>query len=95
MSGPSLVVLYGTRVVATLTQEPDGTLAVQYLPDIVARVPEGTPLISIALPVRSVPYRGDRVRAFCDGLLPEGEVRERLAFPDLPAHHLNVSFKGS
>lgn len=79
MSGPSLAVLYGTRVVATLTQEPNGTLALEYLPDIVARVPEGTPLISIALPVRSVPYRGDPVRAFCDGLLPEGEVRERLA----------------
>ena len=79
MSGPSLAVLYGTRVVATLTQEPNGTLALEYLPDIVARVPEGTPFISIALPVRSVPYRGDPVRAFCDGLLPEGEVRERLA----------------
>lgn len=79
MSGPSLAVLYGTRFVATLTQEPDGTLALEYLPDIVARVPEGTPLISIALPVRSVPYRGDPVRAFCDGLLPEGEVREQLA----------------
>jgi serine/threonine-protein kinase HipA len=79
MSSPSLAVLYGTRVVATLTQEPDGTLALEYLPNIVARVPESTPLISIALPVRSVPYRGDPVRAFCDGLLPEGEVRERLA----------------
>ncbi len=79
MSGSTLAVLYGTRVVATLTQEPDGTLALEYLPDIVVRVPESAPLISIALPVRSVPYRGDPVRAFCDGLLPEGEVRERLA----------------
>ena len=79
MSGPSLVVLYGTRVVATLTQDSDGTLSLEYLPDIVARVPESTPLISIALPVRSAPYRGEAVRAFCDGLLPEGEVRERLA----------------
>ncbi|MHB8331546.1 MAG: HipA N-terminal domain-containing protein [Candidatus Dormibacteria bacterium] len=38
-----------------------------------------TPLISGALPVRSVPCRGDSVRAFCDGLLPERPVRERPA----------------
>ncbi|MHB1527017.1 MAG: HipA N-terminal domain-containing protein [Candidatus Dormibacteria bacterium] len=35
--------------------------------------------MSGALPVRSVPCRGDSVRAFCDGLLPERPVRERPA----------------
>ncbi|MBC7462478.1 MAG: HipA domain-containing protein [Thermoleophilia bacterium] len=37
------------------------------------------PLVSVAMPVRRAPYRGDVVAAFFDGLLPEGEARRMLA----------------
>lgn len=40
----------------------------------------GRPVISVALPTQVAPYRGARVRAFFDGLLPEGDTRQMLAY---------------
>jgi len=40
---------------------------------------EGTPLLSLHLPIRADPYPNAAVRSFIDGLLPEGDVRRAIA----------------
>ena len=40
----------------------------------------GRPLLSVSMPTRSRPYRGEVPRAFFDGLLPEGEARRLIAY---------------
>ena len=40
----------------------------------------GWPLISVSMPVNRSSYRGSAVNAFFEGLLPEGEIRQMIAY---------------
>jgi serine/threonine-protein kinase HipA len=40
----------------------------------------GRPLLSVAMPTRTRPYRGATAHAFFDGLLPEGDARRIVAY---------------
>ncbi|HCT75773.1 MAG TPA: hypothetical protein DGG94_17380 [Micromonosporaceae bacterium] len=64
--------------IASLRTDRRSRLELAYLPDVVSRYGEGTTLLSVALPVSSVPHRTDVVEAWVDGLLPEGEMRTVL-----------------
>lgn len=64
------------RVVATLTQRRDLTLAYTY--EAVDRYGVGGVALSLALPVDNRPYVGQRVERWVEGLLPEGEARTVL-----------------
>jgi serine/threonine-protein kinase HipA len=65
--------LYGQRV-ATVT-ESRGRPRLTYTDDAVGRHPLGSPLLSITLPVQPERHAPGVVRAFLDGLLPEGQAR--------------------
>lgn len=55
-----------------------GTLSFQYDTGVVAGG-GGRPLLSVSMPTRARPYRGQLPFAFFDGLLPEGEARRMIA----------------
>lgn len=50
-----------------------------YTDEAIRRYALGTPLLSLSLPVANRRYPQDVVRAFLDGLLPEGELRAAIA----------------
>ena len=50
-----------------------------YALDLVEETAAGTPLLSYSLPVRAEPYGPAETRPYIEGLLPEGERRERIA----------------
>lgn len=82
MTVPRLTVyLHGDKA-GTLTRESGGALSFSYAPSYLRAGAAG---ISLSLPVREEPYRGDTPRAFFSGLLPDEGARERLA------RHLGVS----
>ncbi|MGE0025586.1 MAG: HipA domain-containing protein [Thermoleophilia bacterium] len=66
--------MYGQRV-GDLTRSR-GRLSFRYTPGLEL----GAPLVSVAMPVLSTPWRGSVVHAFFNGLLPEGEARRMLAY---------------
>jgi serine/threonine-protein kinase HipA len=69
--------LYGDRVA---TIEPARRRPrLRYTEDALARYALGTPLLSLSLPVSNRRYPQGVVRAFLDGLLPEGESRKSIA----------------
>jgi serine/threonine-protein kinase HipA len=78
MSADTLAIwLYGIRV-AVVEQERK-KLRLFYTDEALERYPLGVPLLSLSLPLRSGRYPHGVVRAFLDGLLPEGDVRRALA----------------
>jgi serine/threonine-protein kinase HipA len=64
--------------VGTLTRHR-GTLAFAYAERALRHYPLGAPLVSVALLNRKEEHRGQVVKLFFEGLLPEGEARDQLA----------------
>ena len=64
--------------VGTLTRHR-GTLAFAYAERALRHYPLGAPLVSVALLNRKEEHRGQVVKLFFEGLLPEGEARVQLA----------------
>lgn len=77
MSGDLAIWLYGERV--ALVTQARGRLRLGYTEEALRAYALGTPLLSLALPLRPEPYTHGLVRPFLDGLLPEGEPRQVLA----------------
>jgi serine/threonine-protein kinase HipA len=77
MAGQLAVWLHGTRI-AVIDQERNRP-RLAYTEDALSGYPAGTPLLSLALPVRRERYPQGVVRAFLDGLLPEGATRRAIA----------------
>ena len=50
-----------------------------YTEDALQQYELGVPLLSLSLPLTNQRYAHGVVRAFLDGLLPEGEAREAIA----------------
>lgn len=69
--------MYGERI-GDLSLERE-RLAFAYTAEI-ATSRGGSPVLSVGMPARPRPYRGGPVRAFFDGLLPEGEARRMIAY---------------
>ena len=70
-------VFFNHSLVARLWLEQDRTYVLQYDPSWLA-TPSAIPL-SVSLPLRPEAFRGDVVRFFFANLLPEGELRDRVA----------------
>jgi serine/threonine-protein kinase HipA len=77
VSTPSLDVWLHDDLVARLAADRD-EMSLVYASDTVARLGLGGLCLSVALPVDTRPYLGDRVRWWVEGLLPEGESRTSL-----------------
>lgn len=69
--------LSGTKV--ALVEQERGRLRLAYTEDALDRFPLGSPLLSLSLPLTSRRYPQGVVRAFLDGLLPEGDARRAVA----------------
>ena len=69
--------LGGTK--AALVEQERGKLRLAYTQDALDRYPLGSPLLSLSLPLTSRRYPQGVVRAFLDGLLPEGDARRAIA----------------
>lgn len=78
MSADLAVWLYGSRV-AVIDKDRSGRPRLTYTPECLSRYEPGTPLLSLTLPVRPERYPQGVVRAFIDGLLPEGDIRRVIA----------------
>ena len=77
MANSDLEVLMNGRIAGRLSESAAGLWSFVYAPsDASAR---GASPISLALPRRQRVYQGDRVRAVFCNLLPEGEIRLKLA----------------
>jgi serine/threonine-protein kinase HipA len=69
--------LYGDRV--ALVEQEQRRLRLSYTHAALTRYPLGLPLLSLSLPLSPRRYPNDVVRAFLDGLLPEGDARSAVA----------------
>jgi len=69
--------LAGVRV-AEINQERR-RLRLMYTEDALQQYELGVPLLSLSLPLTNQRYAHGVVRAFLDGLLPEGEARQAIA----------------
>ena len=69
--------LYGLRV--AVVDKVRGRPRLAYTVEAQERYAPGTPLLSIALPVRAERYPQGIVGTYLDGLLPEGEARRTIA----------------
>ena len=69
--------LAGVRV-AEIHQERR-RLRLMYTQDALQQYELGVPLLSLSLPLTNQRYAHRVVRAFLDGLLPEGEARQAIA----------------
>jgi serine/threonine-protein kinase HipA len=78
MSELALTVWLHADPVADVGMDRRGRLSLRYRPEVIDRLGQGTLCLSIALPVRSGPYRHDTVERWIEGLLPEGETRTIL-----------------
>ena len=76
MSGLA-VWMYG-RQIALFARQRD-TLSLAYTPDAL-ELGAGRPLLSISMPTRTRRYSGGVPHAFFNGLLPEGEARQMIAY---------------
>lgn len=72
------VLLDGRRVAVLDGAARGGLASLKYEDDVVASS-LGVPLLSTRLPVRALAYPGVEVRAWMDGLVPEGGVRAAMA----------------
>jgi serine/threonine-protein kinase HipA len=70
--------LYGSRV-AHIERDRGGRPLLAYTADARSTYEAGTPLLSLTVPVRPERFAHGVVRAFLDGLLPEGDTRRALA----------------
>lgn len=79
MSADRLAVwLYGDRI-ATIVRDRGGRPRLRYTEEAFAKYELGVPLLTLALPLVDREYPQGVVRAFLDGLLPEGATREVIA----------------
>jgi serine/threonine-protein kinase HipA len=69
--------LGGTKI--ALIEQERGRLSLTYTQDAIDRYQLGSPLLSLSLPLTSRRYPQGVVRAFLDGLLPEGDARRAVA----------------
>jgi len=69
--------LYGDLV--ALVEQERGRPRLVYTDEALGRYALGTPLLSLSLPLANRRYPQGVVRAFLDGLLPEGDLRRALA----------------
>lgn len=69
--------LYGITV--AIVEEERHRLRLEYTPEALRSFPGGTPLLSLKLPLTNERFPNRIVRAFLDGLLPEGDARRALA----------------
>jgi serine/threonine-protein kinase HipA len=77
VAGGLAVWLAGVRV-AEINQERR-RLRLMYTEDALQQYELGVPLLSLSLPLTNQRYAHGVVRAFLDGLLPEGEARQAIA----------------
>jgi serine/threonine-protein kinase HipA len=70
--------LYGDNV-ALVEQEQKQRLRLSYTETALGQYPLGLPLLSLSLPMAARRYPNGVVRAFLDGLLPEGDARNAVA----------------
>jgi serine/threonine-protein kinase HipA len=77
MANALAIWLYGIRV-AVVEQERE-RLRLYYTSEAIERYALGVPRLSLSLPLTSRRYPHGVVRAFLDGLLPEGEPRRAVA----------------
>jgi serine/threonine-protein kinase HipA len=64
--------------VGQLLRQRDGRLDLRYDSEAVTRLGESAMGVSVTLPVRTKPYRGQAAEVWAEGLLPEGETRTTL-----------------
>ncbi|MBS2965386.1 HipA N-terminal domain-containing protein [Actinocrinis puniceicyclus] len=64
--------------VGQLLRQRDGRLDLWYDSEAVTRLGENAMGVSVTLPVRTKPYRGQAAELWAEGLLPEGETRTTL-----------------
>ena len=69
--------MYGAQIGALSRR--GGTFSFRYDVGAVAGG-AGRPLLSVSMPTRSRPYRGQLPLVFFDGLLPEGDIRRMIAY---------------
>jgi serine/threonine-protein kinase HipA len=77
MANALAVWLYGTKV--AVVEQERGRLRLTYTIEALDRYALGVPLLSLALPLTARRYPHGVVRAFLEGLLPEGEPRRAVA----------------
>ncbi len=77
MTNTLAIWLHDTKV--AFVDEERQRLSLTYTPLAIEKFPSGTPLLSLALPVRTEKFGNGVVRPFLDGLLPEGDSRRVLA----------------
>lgn len=77
MADSLAVWLNGVRI--AVIERERGRYRVAYTEDALARFELGVPLLSLSLPLSGERYPQAVVRAFLDGLLPEGEARKTMA----------------
>jgi len=77
MADELAVWLYGDRV--AVIEQVRGRPRLTYTDEALSRYDLGTPLLSLSLPVANLSYPQGVVRAFLDGLLPEGSFRQSIA----------------
>jgi serine/threonine-protein kinase HipA len=70
--------IYGVRV--ALLERARAEMRLTYTKEALDRFPLNTPLLSVAMPLAATPYRGKIATPFFDGLLPEGESRQMIAY---------------
>jgi len=73
-----LWVIRDGQILADLERDDERRVQLRVRAEIVSRA-DGTPEISLSLPVRAAPYDQPALLPFFDGLLPEGLVRQALA----------------
>lgn len=77
MAGDLAIWLYGVKV--AIIEEQRQRLRLRYTHEALDAFPGGTPLLSLKLPLADARYPNGVVRAFLDGLLPEGDPRRTIA----------------
>lgn len=69
--------LYDLKI--AVVNQKRGRLSLAYTTDALDKYPSGSPLLSLSLALRRERYGHGVIRAFLDGLLPEGEARKAVA----------------
>lgn len=79
MYSEELDVWMNGEIVATLFPDTLGSAALRYTPETLDKYGPSYPLLSVRLPTRPETYPSVMTEVFLDGLLPEDEVRSKLA----------------
>lgn len=74
-----VLAIWMAEVKVALVERNRGKLRLTYTEEALDRFPLGSPLLSLSLPLTSTRYPQGVVRAFLDGLLPEGDARRAVA----------------